>query len=157
VIGIAFAGYMFSRWAKQKRLPISVDEAYTLPVYAAVGACSRREDWLSIFARRRKHSPLIFLDVAAVAGPLGIALGRIANFINGELWGRANSVPWAVIFSGSSGCKWNRGYAPSQPTVPRRDGGLTCLWDLTMGLSSPTASRPNNCGAVYGLRTSSLC
>jgi phosphatidylglycerol:prolipoprotein diacylglycerol transferase len=38
VVGIAFAGSMFSRWAKQKRLPISVDEAYTLPVYAAVGA-----------------------------------------------------------------------------------------------------------------------
>ena len=38
VIGIAFAGFMFCRWAKQKRLPISVDEAYTLPVYAAVGA-----------------------------------------------------------------------------------------------------------------------
>ena len=30
--------YVFSRWAKQKRLPISVDEVYTLPVYAAVGA-----------------------------------------------------------------------------------------------------------------------
>lgn len=38
VIGIAFAAYVFSRWAKQKRLPISVDEVYTLPVYAALGA-----------------------------------------------------------------------------------------------------------------------
>lgn len=52
--------------------------------------------WL--FARRRGVSTLVFLDSAAAAGPLGIALGRIANFVNGELWGRPASVPWAVIF-----------------------------------------------------------
>jgi phosphatidylglycerol:prolipoprotein diacylglycerol transferase len=38
------------------------------------------------------------MDAAAVVGPLGIFLGRIANFINGELWGRPATVPWAVIF-----------------------------------------------------------
>lgn len=52
--------------------------------------------WL--FARRRGVSTLVLLDGAAAAGPLGIALGRIANFVNGELWGRPASVPWAVIF-----------------------------------------------------------
>lgn len=51
-----------------------------------------------IFARKRKLDPWIFLDAAAVTGPIGIALGRIANFINGELWGRPAYVPWAVIF-----------------------------------------------------------
>ncbi len=53
---------------------------------------------LWVFARRRGISALPLLDVAAATGPLGIALGRIANFINGELWGRPASVPWAVIF-----------------------------------------------------------
>jgi phosphatidylglycerol:prolipoprotein diacylglycerol transferase len=52
--------------------------------------------WL--FARRRNVSVLALLDAAAATGPLGIAFGRIANFINGELWGRPTSVPWAVIF-----------------------------------------------------------
>jgi phosphatidylglycerol:prolipoprotein diacylglycerol transferase len=50
------------------------------------------------FARRRHLDPLIFTDVAAVTGPIGIALGRLANFVNGELWGRPATVPWAVIF-----------------------------------------------------------
>lgn len=52
--------------------------------------------WL--FARQRKLAPWIFLDAAAATGPIGIACGRIANFINGELWGRPAFVPWAVIF-----------------------------------------------------------
>ena len=38
------------------------------------------------------------LDAAAAIGPLGIMLGRMANFVNGELWGRPTYVPWAVIF-----------------------------------------------------------
>ncbi len=52
--------------------------------------------WL--FARQRRLDPWIFLDAVAVTGPLGIALGRVANFINGELWGRPATIPWAVIF-----------------------------------------------------------
>jgi phosphatidylglycerol:prolipoprotein diacylglycerol transferase len=34
----------------------------------------------------------------AVATPIGLFFGRLANFINGELWGRVTDVPWAVIF-----------------------------------------------------------
>lgn len=51
-----------------------------------------------IFARRRGLAPWIFLDAVAATGPIGIFFGRIANFINGELWGRPATVPWAVIF-----------------------------------------------------------
>lgn len=51
-----------------------------------------------IFARRRRVHFLAMLDAAAATGPLGIALGRLANFVNGELWGRPSRVPWAVIF-----------------------------------------------------------
>jgi phosphatidylglycerol:prolipoprotein diacylglycerol transferase len=40
-------------------------------------------------------------DNAAVLAPVGIFLGRIANFINGELWGRPSQVSWAVIFPDS--------------------------------------------------------
>ena len=50
------------------------------------------------FARRRGLNTLSLLDAAAATGPLGIALGRIANFVNGELWGRPTRVPWAVVF-----------------------------------------------------------
>ncbi len=51
-----------------------------------------------VFARKRRVDPWSLLDAAAAVGPLGIALGRIANFINGELWGRPSTVRWAVIF-----------------------------------------------------------
>ena len=53
---------------------------------------------LAIFAIRNRISALSLLDLAAVVAPIGIALGRLANFINQELWGRVTDVPWAVIF-----------------------------------------------------------
>ncbi|WP_263360047.1 prolipoprotein diacylglyceryl transferase [Acidicapsa ligni] len=51
-----------------------------------------------LFSRQRNLSPWPLLDAAAAVGPLGIAFGRIANFMNAELWGRPSTVPWAVIF-----------------------------------------------------------
>lgn len=53
------------------------------------------------YARRHKLPLLHLADLAVSAGPLGLMLGRIANFINGELWGHPTDVPWAVIFSES--------------------------------------------------------
>jgi phosphatidylglycerol:prolipoprotein diacylglycerol transferase len=50
---------------------------------------------------RRQHIPILgFADRIAVAAPIGLGLGRIANFINGELWGRPAPawLPWAMIF-----------------------------------------------------------
>jgi phosphatidylglycerol---prolipoprotein diacylglyceryl transferase len=46
----------------------------------------------------RKVSLIALADVVAVASPFGLFLGRIANFINQELYGRATDVPWAFIF-----------------------------------------------------------
>jgi phosphatidylglycerol:prolipoprotein diacylglycerol transferase len=37
-------------------------------------------------------------DVTATVAPIGLFLGRMANFINGELWGRPTDVPWAMVF-----------------------------------------------------------
>jgi phosphatidylglycerol:prolipoprotein diacylglycerol transferase len=52
--------------------------------------------WL--FCRRRQLPFWAVVDCAAVAAPVGLGLGRIGNFINGELFGRATDVPWAMIF-----------------------------------------------------------
>jgi phosphatidylglycerol:prolipoprotein diacylglycerol transferase len=50
-------------------------------------------------ARSRGLNPLALLDMAAVVTPIGLFFGRIANFINGELWGRvAPDFPYAVVF-----------------------------------------------------------
>jgi phosphatidylglycerol---prolipoprotein diacylglyceryl transferase len=51
-----------------------------------------------LYARRHHVRALPLVDAAAATGPLGIMLGRCANFVNGELWGRPTHVPWAVIF-----------------------------------------------------------
>jgi phosphatidylglycerol:prolipoprotein diacylglycerol transferase len=51
-----------------------------------------------LFAWRRKISILSLGDLTCAAGPIGLFLGRIANFINGELWGRVTDVPWSLVF-----------------------------------------------------------
>lgn len=51
-----------------------------------------------LWARKARADGWAVADNAAVLAPVGIFLGRIANFINGELWGRPSEVPWAVIF-----------------------------------------------------------
>ncbi|UEM22024.1 prolipoprotein diacylglyceryl transferase [Skermanella mucosa] len=53
-----------------------------------------------LFSRRRGFSPLALGDLIACAAPIGLFFGRIANFVNAELWGRVADVPWAVIFPG---------------------------------------------------------
>lgn len=53
---------------------------------------------LVLFARSRNIPVLSMLDVAGVVAPLGLFFGRLANFINSELWGRPTDVPWAVVF-----------------------------------------------------------
>jgi phosphatidylglycerol:prolipoprotein diacylglycerol transferase len=50
------------------------------------------------FARKRGLSILSLGDITCAVGTIGIFLGRIANFINGELWGRAADIPWAMVF-----------------------------------------------------------
>lgn len=64
--------------------------------------------WL---ARRRGLRWLQVTDFIAPLVPLGLALGRIGNFINGELWGRPADVPWAMVF-------------PLADTVPRHPSQL---------------------------------
>jgi phosphatidylglycerol---prolipoprotein diacylglyceryl transferase len=51
-----------------------------------------------LFALRRGIPMLSLGDVTAAVAPIGLFLGRLANFINGELWGRPTDVPWAMVF-----------------------------------------------------------
>ncbi|MEJ2718955.1 MAG: prolipoprotein diacylglyceryl transferase [Deltaproteobacteria bacterium] len=51
-----------------------------------------------IFARRRGVSFLELADIGALAAPIGLMLGRIGNFINGELYGRVTTLPWGIVF-----------------------------------------------------------
>ncbi|HLA20890.1 MAG TPA: prolipoprotein diacylglyceryl transferase [Pseudolabrys sp.] len=51
-----------------------------------------------LFARKRGIPMLSLGDITCAVAPIGIFLGRLANFINSELWGRPADVPWAMIF-----------------------------------------------------------
>lgn len=65
---------------------------------------------LWLFAKRRGYPALSVFDLAAAVVPIGLFLGRIANFINGELWGRpAPDFPYAMIFP-------NGGPVPRHPS-----------------------------------------
>ncbi|MGA9573040.1 MAG: prolipoprotein diacylglyceryl transferase [Lysobacterales bacterium] len=56
-----------------------------------------------LFARRTARSFWQVADFVAPMVPLGLAFGRLGNFIGGELWGRLTDVPWAMIFAKSTG------------------------------------------------------
>lgn len=56
------------------------------------------------FYARRKNIPFLTLtDMAALCAPVGLLLGRIGNFINGELYGRPTDASWGMVFPGSDG------------------------------------------------------
>ena len=95
--------------------------------------------WL--FARMRKQDWLAITDFIAPLVPLGLAAGRLGNFINAELWGRPTDVPWAMVF-------------PNVDSVPRHPSQLYefalegvllffVLWFFS--------ARPRPRGAVSGL------
>jgi phosphatidylglycerol---prolipoprotein diacylglyceryl transferase len=62
-----------------------------------------------LFALKRQIPMLSLSDVTAAVAPIGLFLGRLANFINGELWGRPTDVPWAMVFP-------NGGPVPRHPS-----------------------------------------
>lgn len=54
------------------------------------------------FCRREKIPMLPLADLMAAVAPIGLLLGRLANFVNAELWGRPTDLPWGVAFPGEA-------------------------------------------------------
>ncbi len=88
-----------------------------------------------IFSIRRKASFLELADIGALAAPLGLMLGRIGNFINGELFGRMTYLPWGMIFPGGG----NVPRHPSQLYEALLEGPIlfTILWVLRTKVKRP--------------------
>lgn len=55
------------------------------------------------FCNKNKWNPWMVADLIMVTAPVGLGLGRIGNFINGELYGRISDVPWAMVFPDAGG------------------------------------------------------
>lgn len=56
-----------------------------------------------VVCRMLKLSTWTIADLAIIGVPLALGLGRCANFVNGELWGKPTDLPWGVVFGGSAG------------------------------------------------------
>jgi phosphatidylglycerol:prolipoprotein diacylglycerol transferase len=96
---------------------------------------------LWLFARRRNKRWLEVTDFVAPLCPLGLAAGRLGNFINGELVGRATDVPWAMVF-------------PQVDRIPRHPSQLyqfALEGVLLFVILWAYANRPRPMGAVSGL------
>jgi phosphatidylglycerol:prolipoprotein diacylglycerol transferase len=96
----------------------------------------------ALFARRHRMRWLVLMDFVAPLVPLGLAAGRLGNFINGELWGRASTVPWAMVFP-QSGTDVAR-----HPSQLYQFAGEGLLLFVVLWLYS---SRPRAVGRVSGL------
>lgn len=96
-----------------------------------------------LFARRRKIPTLSLGDITCAVAPIGLFLGRLANFINAELWGRPSDVPWAMVFP-------NGGPLPRHPSQLYEAGleGLLLLGVLAFAIRFGALKRP---GMVTGL------
>jgi phosphatidylglycerol:prolipoprotein diacylglycerol transferase len=82
-----------------------------------------------LFARRAGAAPWSVMDLTAAATPMGLFFGRLANFINAELWGRPSTLPWAMVFPGAGSIPRH----PSQLYEAALEGLLlfAVLWWLT--------------------------
>jgi phosphatidylglycerol---prolipoprotein diacylglyceryl transferase len=98
------------------------------------------------FARRKGVPVLSLGDLSCAVGPIGLFLGRLANFINGELWGRPSNVPWAMVFPGG-------GPVPRHPSQLYEAGleGIVLFTVLAVVVWSGGLKRPGLVIGVFAL------
>ncbi|MGH8622017.1 MAG: prolipoprotein diacylglyceryl transferase, partial [Burkholderiales bacterium] len=96
-----------------------------------------------LFARRRGLAILEVGDAIACAAAIGLFLGRLANFINGELWGRPSDVPWAMAFPGG-------GPQPRHPSQLYEAGLEGVLLLLVMTWLALRPRTPGSAGRLAG-------
>ncbi|MFT3727657.1 MAG: prolipoprotein diacylglyceryl transferase [Terricaulis sp.] len=136
-IGVALAAYFFSR-----QLHLNETEFHALAKKRGVAEppADKRSDyerlsnigWLkkkdAEELRKKTRSEKVDLlrlgDLAAAATPIGLFFGRIANFINGELWGRVTHLPWGMVFCNERIMAENAGHVCPAGMEPRHPSQL---------------------------------
>jgi phosphatidylglycerol:prolipoprotein diacylglycerol transferase len=91
---------------------------------------------------------LTIADLAVIGAPLGLAFGRCANFVNGELWGAPTDLPWGVIFGGDAG---NAARHPSQLYEALLEGVVLFLVLYALSRRVPPRSRGTFTGTFFVL------
>ncbi len=97
---------------------------------------------------RHKMHFFVMADLAAAGAPIGIFLGRIANFVNGELWGRVSDVSWAMVFPDPAA-----GGLPRHPSQLYQAfaEGLVVFIVLRILVQRGWLGRPGRIGAAFAL------
>jgi phosphatidylglycerol:prolipoprotein diacylglycerol transferase len=98
------------------------------------------------FARSKGIGLLSVFDLCSTVVPIGIFLGRIANFINSELWGRETDVPWAVVFPNGGPV----GRHPSQLYEAVLEGALLLIV-LAIAARRLGFQKPGRLTGVFGI------
>ncbi len=102
---------------------------------------------LWLFGKRKGYLPLSMLDLVAVVVPIGLFFGRIANFVNGELWGRvAPDLPWGMVFP-------HGGPLPRHPSQIYQASleGLVLFVVMAIALSRFGFRRPGLLTGIFGV------
>lgn len=119
--------YQYAHWLDYLRAPLSLVALWEggMSFHGGLLGCVAG---IIIFCRKHRLPFWEVSDAVVVVAPIGLALGRIGNFINGELYGRISTVPWAMVFP--SGGPWPR--HPSQIYQALTEGVLlfVILWVL---------------------------
>ncbi|MDR1413025.1 MAG: prolipoprotein diacylglyceryl transferase [Actinomycetes bacterium] len=94
-------------------------------------------------ASRLIKLPLLTLaDLGSIGAPIGFGLGRLANFINGELWGRVSDLPWAIVFEAAGPARRH----PSQLYEALLEGALLLVVMIALARKLPPRPR----GELFG-------
>jgi phosphatidylglycerol:prolipoprotein diacylglycerol transferase len=99
------------------------------------------------FAWRHRISFFTLSDVIASVTPIGLFFGRLANFVNGELWGRVTTAPWGVIFPGERAGPLPR--HPSQIYQALMEGLILFLILAWLNTKPAVRNRPGIIGGVF--------
>jgi len=140
------AGYvLFYNFAHFAAHPIEIAELWNggMSFHGGLLGCLAA---IVLFAVRRGIPVLSLGDVVAAVAPIGLFLGRIANFINGELWGRPTDVPWAMVFP-------NGGPIPRHPSQLYEAAieGIVLFVIVTILLRTGALRRPGLLAGAFAL------
>lgn len=95
-----------------------------------------------LYAKRHHLSILVLMDFLAPLVPPGLCLGRIGNFINGELWGRVTTLPWGMVFP-------QAGPLPRHPTQLYEALGEGVLFFILLWWYSNKPHRPGQVSGFF--------
>ena len=102
---------------------------------------------LILFARRHKVSGFAAADLVTCSVPLGLMFGRLANFINGELFGRASTASWAIVFPRGGDIARH----PSQLYEAALEGLLLFLLLFALSHATRLGEKPGRLAGVFGI------